>query len=277
MGQTTTRRRLLAGCGTALLTALAGCSAATPFVGKRIETDRTIDRQDAETLVVENDAGDVTVRGTDRDDLRVEVVKQSSGADVDLSKLELAVTRDGGRLQLEPNWTGNDSTLTGRPSMTLRIDVPTSLAVSKLQTEAGSIDARDLTGDLTASVETGDVTVRRVDGSVTADTETGSISIRAVETVGDLSVSTGDVTASVPAIDGDTEFSTETGDVEATLTGDVDAEIEASVSTGDVTTENLDLSNVDRGDDGLSATLGDGGPVLRLTTETGDVTIRREA
>lgn len=277
MSRDTTRRRLLAGCGTALLTALAGCSAATPFVGKETEATTTVGRRDAESLVVENDNGDVTVRAADRDDVQVRMVKQSSAAGVDLSNLELSTDREDGTLRLGSNWTGSDFALSGRPSMSLRIDVPASLAVSELHTEAGTVDARGLTGDLTATTEAGAVTLRRIDGTVTASSETGRVSVRETRAVGDLSTETGSVTARVPTIDGDTKFSSETGSVTVTLTGDVDAELTASTEVGTVTVENLDLADQTRSDNVVTGTLGEGGPEFELTAETGDVTVRRES
>jgi len=263
---------VLAGVGTMLSAAVAGCSGLTPFVGQRVESSERVALEGASSLAVDVDAGDVTVRSEDRDDVAVDVVKQSSSVGVDLSKFEFRVERPDDRVRLRGAWTG-DGGLSGGPSMDLDVRVPAALDVSTARTETGDVDVADVTGDVLARSSTGDVTVRSVAGAVRAETNTGDVVVEDVEAFAGASASTGDVDVEVPAVDGDTQVETSTGDVTAAIGSDVDALVRAETSTGDVDVSALDLSDATVGDEVASGTLGDGGPTLAFETSTGDVTL----
>ncbi|WP_202594679.1 DUF4097 family beta strand repeat-containing protein [Halolamina sediminis] len=273
MTRSPTRRRLLGGVGAALVAGLAGCTGATPFVGKRLEDDRTIPTDGATALAIDARVGDVTVRGEERDDLAVEMLKQSSSVGGDLSKLDLAVEREDGRLTLVTRYTGDSSLLGGTPTMDLTIRVPRSLRVAELAASVGDVRVEDVTGDLAVDSSVGDVTIENVDGAVTAEASTGDVRIEGASAIGDVRTDVGDLDLVVAAIDGDTAFESSTGDVDAVLSPELDAELEVQTSVGDVTVEGLSLGDGTRTESSASGTLGDGGPTLRVETSTGDVTL----
>lgn len=273
MNRSSTRRGLLAGIGATALAGLAGCTGATPFVGKRIEENRTIATEDATALSVDARVGDLIVRGEDREDVAVEMLKQSSSVGGDLSKLDLAVDRGGDRLSLATRYTGESSLLGGTPTMDLTIRVPRSFRVASLSASVGDVTVEDVTGDLSVDASVGDTTIRNVDGAVSARTSTGDVQIEGASAVGDIRTDVGDLDLAVAAIDGATTFETSTGDIEAALAPELDAELAAEASVGDVTVEGLTLQNGTRTESAASGTLGDGGPTLRVETSTGDITL----
>lgn len=270
---TTTRRRLLAGGAVAALTSLAGCSGLTPFVGKREEEIRTVPIEDANALTVTADLGDVTVRATDRNDVRARLVKQASSVTADISKLRFRVKRAGSELRLRSEWTGGDSLLGGTPSMDVELDVPRSLAVPRAETAVGDVTVTDVAGDTAAQSRTGDVRVERVDGAVMASSRTGDVHVRDPSVLGGANTRTGDVVVDIPAIDGETRITSRTGDVEAALSTDLDADLTAQSEVGDVSAQGLDLADDVRSETLVTGTLGDGGAALTLETETGDVVL----
>jgi DUF4097 and DUF4098 domain-containing protein YvlB len=289
MKESLSRRGLLAGGGAAVAAALAGCSGMTPFVGKREASTRTLPVEDATGLEAVVDVGDVTVSTADREDVHVEIVKQSSSVGADLSNLEFRVERPDDRLRLRGAWTGGGA-LAGTPSMNLDVTIPRSLAVARAETSTGDVDVRDAAGDLTVESNTGDLRVRDVDGDVratsstgdielvgvsglaTADASTGDVTIRDVGVTGGVAANTGDLEVDVPAIDGDTTLQSHTGDVAAAI-GEVDAELEARANVGDVSVSGLDLRDSTIDDDSATGTLGDGGPTLRVQANVGDVAL----
>jgi hypothetical protein len=268
-----TRRRALAGGAAALLASLAGCSGATPFVGKRTERTETVSVGDAERLSVRSAVGDVTLRATDRDDLDVHVVKQSSAVTADLSDLSFLVERDGGDLVLRSEWRGDGRLLGGRPSMDLDVALPRSFPVGLVESAVGDVTLDGVAGDVDVESETGDVRARGVAGSVRAVTSTGDVQVDAPERLRDVRTETGDVTVDVPALDGDTVVRAETGDVDAAVAPDLDADLRARTDTGDVSVTGLSLSDATREERVVVGTLGAGGPTLEFGTQTGDVTI----
>jgi hypothetical protein len=268
-----TRRGLLGGIGAAVVAGLSGCTGATPFVGKRIEDDRTIAVEDATALAIDARVGDVTVRGEARDDVAVHMVKQSSSVGGDLSKLDLATERADGRLTLATRYTGENSLLGGSPTMDLTIRVPRSFRVADIAASVGDVLVEDVAGDLHVDSSVGDVTVDGVDGTVSAQASTGDVTVESASAVGDVRADVGDLDLAVSAIDGDTTFATSTGDIDAAIAPELDAEIVAEASVGDVTVEGLSLQAGTETESSASGTLGDGGPTLRVETSTGDVTI----
>ncbi|MFC4543010.1 DUF4097 domain-containing protein [Halosolutus amylolyticus] len=286
-----TRRRLLGGGAAAGLLALAGCSASTPFVGRRVEDSETIALEGAETLTIESEAGDVTVSGEDRDDVHLDIVKQSSSIRADLDDLTLESERVDDRLEVRSTWDGSAGLFSSRPSMAIDAAVPRTLALDRIETSVGRIDVRDVAGDVTAATDTGRVDVRNLDGTlaartstgrvdvagvngaVTADTNTGRITIRDVGTIGDVTATTGRIEADVPSIDGDTLISASTGRITAAVSPELDAELEVRTNTGRIDVDELEMDEATVRDDRVTATLGDGGPTLRVETSTGRITL----
>ncbi len=272
MTETTTRRKLLAGAGASLLAGLAGCSGLTPFVGKREAYTERYDPADA--LEVECETGEVRVRAADRNDIEVGVVEESSSLNANLEALTLETERADGTLTLRTVYTGDTGPLSGRPSMDLDVTVPTDTAVRKAQTTTGRVDVRGTTGDLAVDVETGSIDVRNVSGTVNAASETGSIEIRGSDALGDVTTETGSIDADVNGLDGDTGVSAETGSVSLALAASLDAELDVRVETGTIDVAGLDLQNRSRSGGRLTGTLGEGGPTLRVDSETGRVELR---
>lgn len=270
----TTRRRLLGAGATGLLAAIAGCSSLTPFVGKRIEDERTVAADDGDAVTVGTDVGDVTVQTAAREDVAIEAVKQSSSATADLSELELSTERTDGRLRVQGEWNGESSTVGGQPSMDLTVVVPESVTVDRVATDVGDVEVRDVTGDLTVEAGTGDVTVERVDGRVDARTSTGDVTLRSIGVLGTVRTGTGDADVEVPAVEGDTTVRSEVGDLTARLAPDLDVDLVARSNVGDVSVGNLSLRTDRATEREVVGTLGDGGPTLTLATGTGDVSVR---
>ncbi|MGM0606115.1 MAG: DUF4097 family beta strand repeat-containing protein [Halobacteriota archaeon] len=273
MTRNTTRRRLLSGGLTALLASVAGCTGMTPFVGRRDEGTRTESVTDVDELAIEFDVGSLRIRSSDRDDVHVDYIRQSSSVTADISNLELRTERRDGRLTIISEWTGRKTIFGGRPSMDLDVEIPRSLPVTSIEGSVGSVDVAEVRGDLDVQTTTGSVTIEDLAGTVSAESTTGSIDISSPDRLGDVRASTGSVTVDVPAIDGDTELTTSTGSIDAAVAPDLDAELTVQTSTGRVDVEGIDLRNATQGRSVATGTLGEGGPSLDIETSTGSVTV----
>lgn len=270
-----TRRDLLAGGSVAVLGSIAGCSAMTPFVGTRLEETRTISTTDVNRLTARTALGDLTVSGTDRNDVRARVVKQSSSARTDLSKLQFVAERVDDELLLRSEWTGEPQTFDSRPSMDIELAMPRSLRVDQLATNTGDVEVSDVSGDSTVRSDTGDLTVERADGLIHASSQTGDVRIRSPAGIDAVRCETGDVHVDVPAIDGPTEITSSVGDIAAALGPELDAELTARTETGSISTEEFDVQDDQYAGARVDGTLGGGGPSLTIETDTGDVELSR--
>ncbi|SFB84553.1 Putative adhesin [Halobiforma haloterrestris] len=268
------RRTLLGGIAVTASAALAGCTGTTPFVGQQLARSDTVPAADVDALRVYGKTGEITVTGGDRDDVAVDIEKQSSSVRTDLENLELRSERTDGTLELRSEWDGTEGWLRSRPSMDLEIDVPRELALEEVSTSVGEVTVRDVAGDLRVDTSTGRIDVANVDGGVGASASTGRVEIRDVERLDDVSTSTGRIEVDVPAIDGDTSVTASTGRIEAAIDPDLDAELRVETSTGRIEIEGLELQDATRGDDVVTGALGDGGPTLRFETSTGRIELR---
>ncbi|MXV61390.1 DUF4097 family beta strand repeat protein [Natronorubrum sp. JWXQ-INN-674] len=269
----TSRRTLLGGAGASLLAALAGCSGSTPLVGRRIESNETISPDGAERLEVTGDVGEITVVGVGRDDVGLDIVKQSSSIRTDLDDLEFRTERDDDTLELRSEYDGSVGWFESQPTMDLDIEMPEALALERIDASIGRISVRDVTGDLTVETSTGEIDVSSVAGTVGARASTGDVEIREIDALGDVRTSTGRIEVDVPAIDGDTTVEASTGEIAAAIDPDLDADLHVSTSVGEVSVDGLELTDETREDNLVMGTLGDGGPTLRLETSTGRIDV----
>ena len=153
----------------------------TPFVGKRLESSERVAVNGASSLAVDVDAGDVTVRSEEREDVAVEVVKQSSSVGVDLSKFEFRVERPEDRVRLRGVWTG-EAGLSGGPSMDLDVRVPAPLAVSTAETSTGDVDVSGLELlDATVGEKVASGTIGDGGPTLAFETSTGDVMLTALD------------------------------------------------------------------------------------------------
>ena len=286
-----TRRRLLVGGASGIVTTLAGCTSMTPFVGQRLTSDFTVTPNEAETLSVHGDVGSITLRGEDRADVAVDVVKQSSSLETDLEELDVDATIRDGTLEISAEYMAELGWMESTPTADLDISIPETLAVERVEssvgqitiehvrgemdvvTSTGTIDVRNIEGDVSARSTTGRIAIESVAGAVSANATTGRVEIRDVGETGDVRTSTGRVDVEIQAIRGETRISTQTGRIEAAVAEDIDASIWARTSTGRISHDDIELHDVTSGSNDLRGDLGDGGPSLEFETSTGRITL----
>ena len=145
---------------------------------------------------------------------------------------------------------------------------------TNLETSGGDVGVSGLTGNLTARTSGGDVTLRDVAGDVSVKTSGGDITLENARGRVEAHTSGGDVTAELArgnAKGG--EIETSGGDIQIRVDPTVSLELDASTSSGEVTS-NLPLKVIGEiSPSRLHGTLGSGGETLRLHTNGGSVRI----
>lgn len=288
----TLSRRALLGGSTAVLAGLAGCTGpnAEVVVGKDDESRSTYDVSSG-SLRVDVEYGHVTVTETDGDAVSVRT-KKSGSLLASLSAVDIASRRDGDTVVVEGSYESGGF-LSSAPSVDVRIDVPSGVAVEEMsvtngdavvdgasiasgltvRTENGDAVAKRVDDDVGAETTNGDAVVERVAGFVTARSENGDATIRRCDGVDGAETTNGDVTAEVPAIREETTLSSVNGDVTARLGDELDATVVAVTENGDVSASDSSLSTETNTDAYVEGTVGDGTDELRVETTNGDVTV----
>ncbi|MDH4043583.1 MAG: DUF4097 domain-containing protein [Gemmatimonadota bacterium] len=123
------------------------------------------------------------------------------------------------------------------------------------RTVTGTVDATGLDGNAFLHAVSGGLRVSTA-GLATATTVTGSVT----------------ATIGLADWDRDLAFTTTVGDLDVTIPGDANAEVWATAPSGRISTAFPLRSSVSGG---MRGTIGSGGPLLRLTTVAGDITLRR--
>jgi|GEM_PF-642281 len=283
---TTSRRRILAGCGGLALSLTAGCSWIER--DEHASVDRQYDPTSFQAVAVEGTTGSVSV--TTGTAFRVHGEKLAASDDA-IDALSLTERRDGDRLVLETS-VGDGPWPTGwwrQPRFDLEIEVPASVRVERTQTANGDIEITSVAGPITARADTGDVYVSDVNGAVDAGTDTGDVIVRDVDApisaqsetgsitadgvVQDVRTDTGAVETTVRGLEGQPSIVSETGDVSLALESSLDATVSVTTDMGELTTHGGGFADVERSETGGTVVVGDGGDQIEVATDTGSVSI----
>jgi DUF4097 and DUF4098 domain-containing protein YvlB len=238
-------------------------------------------------LVVDASASDVSVTG--RPESGAHVVITSKRADLeDLFTFHFDEEPGGVRIAVRKR-----STLSWPKSLEVRMDVqvPTKTNVeirtgggdvkvshiegeTNLETSGGDVEVSGLAGNLTARTSGGDIKLRDLTGEVRVRTSGGDITLENASGRVEAHTSGGDVNVALArgnAKGG--EIETSGGDIKIRVDPTVSLELDASTSSGEVTS-NLPLKVTGViSPSRLHATLGSGGETLRLHTNGGSVHI----
>lgn len=128
--------------------------------------------------------------------------------------------------------------------------------------------------ELDAVTVNGDVDIRGLASRVDATTVNGSIEI---ETRGSARATTvnGGITARMGRIDSSVEFTTVNGSVDLTLPGSTHADVEMSTVNGSIETDFPITVRGRWGPRSARGEIGDGGPMLEVTTVNGSIRLHR--
>jgi DUF4097 and DUF4098 domain-containing protein YvlB len=148
-----------------------------------------------------------------------------------------------------------------------------------LRTGDGSIRGRRLSGELKVATGDGSIRISDADGTLRAQTGDGSINVGGA--LSDVTVHTGDGTVTLSssggsAAQGEWSISTGDGSVTLELPEDFNADLDARTGDGQISLDNLRVSNVmgRMAKNRLRGQLGSGGRLLRIRTGDGSITLR---
>ncbi|MEQ9105397.1 MAG: hypothetical protein RIE53_11960 [Rhodothermales bacterium] len=230
---------------------------------------RNFDVRPGGALEVDMDFGDLVVRTTRDNQVRVEVER-----DLDVDLHELTIEARGNRVVIESEYDEN-----GRRWNNVRVDVtvymPESWSVA-FNTGAGNVEIDPVDGDVTGSTGAGNVTLDGVGGLTDLQTGAGNIEVEAAG--GRIDVRTGagnvDVTL-VRALDKRSELRSGAGNVTVYVAKDLSLDIDARASVGSASCA---FGLRERGEflsRSCEGEINGGGPELSLSSGVGNVSVRR--
>lgn len=129
-------------------------------------------------------------------------------------------------------------------------------------------------GQLTIRNTNGEIRVISVAGFVKIESTNGDIELTGIEKGAEVTATNGRVQIEMARVgDGGLRCETTNGQIIVTVPAGAKANISASVVNGVVHTENLNIASPESNHRRLDATIGGGGPAIRLSTTNGEVKI----
>ena len=174
--------------------------------------------------------------------------------------------REGRRVEVSNRGGGLEA------SADLEISVPRGKRIL-VALAAGSIDARNVDGDLHLDTGSGDITARGASGSLNLDTGSGNVTVDGAD--GDVSIDTGSGNVEARSIRGP-ELSVDTGSGDVVVAGVEAEEVEVDTGSGSVTLQGLRAGRigVDTGSGEVVVETIAGSASIHVDTGSGDVTVR---
>ena len=135
------------------------------------------------SLIVDDDAGDVTVIGSDGDTVEIQIVKTGnaptlSRAEIDLDNIKYDIKQDDNKITI--TYKTNKATTNHIDTVDFVIVVPGDTSVD-IETGFGKISVSDITGNATLVNEFGDVSVEKVKGGLSVISQSGTMKFNSVE------------------------------------------------------------------------------------------------
>ena len=281
--------------------------AALPLAGQEGESfDRIIDIDGGKPVhfnFIDVD-GSLTFSTWDRDQVEIHVRKETRVRDPKrasrlLKEIRTVLDHRGNSIRLEMRYPHIRGFIIGIHD-TDRIDVTTEIRVParthitcrtedgsirgsgvhgdlKIETEDGSIRISDITGEVSAVSEDGRIILENITGGVTAECEDGDILFSGETTRLRLENQDGDIDAAVLSgsrMETDWWIESEDGDIELSLPLDFPADFYIITEDGDIDSR-LPITLHDIASRSkLKGKLNQGGKMLTLKTEDGDITLR---
>jgi DUF4097 and DUF4098 domain-containing protein YvlB len=227
----------------------------------RTVVERSV-RLGARTLVIDAEAGSVTVVGTDGDtaELRFEQVARGSSATTAQKKLGRMSIEEAGDGEIYQYVVRTDDAEGTQVNVEARVPRATPLQIG---------------------LENGTVRLSGTAGNIGVEAENGSI--EAAGLAGqrvDLRTTLGNVEAGFAALstEADVRLETENGALVLALPAEANATVDASTETGSISVQGLGFTDRNLDEDGVSqrfrGRLGQGGAKVRAVTEVGTITLR---
>jgi phage baseplate assembly protein gpV len=212
-------------------------------------TELTFDLGATPYLELDSFAGNVTVRATDGDTIRVIATKRASRQSyLDNINIDWDEMEDGLRIK-----TSHQGTRLGNVSVDFEITVPDGARLD-LDTAAGNVTIQDVAGEIQAHSGAGNVTVLGASGSLRLDTGADNVDYEGTPRA-------------------DCRFDTGAGNITLRLPSDVDVEVVLDTGVGNVSVGGFDVDGtVNRGRvDGVIGTGTQGS--IRANTGAGNINL----
>lgn len=224
---------------------------------------------------VQNANGDIKISQWAEDYVEVYAKKKTNHGEDELAKVDIEVTVDD-VMKIRTKYLEKNV----RVSVKYDIKVPRGVIVQKVKTSNGEIELNGTEGDTKAMTSNGEIYVFDVEGIVSLQTSNGEIEVRRTAGVLEANTSNGEVYVEVHNIpEGGTNISSSNGSIDVYISDEVNADLRAATSMGNVHIKDLELRSrfkvTSQASTLLTGEIGKGGGLISVSTSNGEIEIHR--
>ena len=268
------------------------------------EIRKTFEINDNTGLIIDNLNGPVKITGWDKDFVDVLIIKKTSRGSEALDKVDIVMIQKNDIIIETKHLSKNP-----KVSVSYELNVPKELLLKSIKssngsisitgagivdivhTSNGSISLEKCEGKINADTSNGSITAENIDGSVIANTSNGrirlvnitgfadantsngSIQIYNVVSIGNAKTSNGSIKAQIAELSNDVDIKSSNGSITLYLANNIDADIEASTSSGKVRLHDFAITADNISKSFVSGIIGNGGNLLKLDTSNANIHI----
>ncbi|MCK4504979.1 MAG: DUF4097 family beta strand repeat protein [Candidatus Aegiribacteria sp.] len=220
------------------------------------------------TIYVATFNGDIDIEWYHEDEMSLEITKSSWRSEEELEKAEVVIITDS-----ITSITAHKLDDSADVGVSLSLLLPMRTAIRVLETSNGDVTVNDGIGNAEVNTSNGDVTFSNFDGTVDIKTSNGDIIVWG-GTLTEAKTSNGSIEAGIYNIPPEgIVLDTSNGNIIIKVLQGLNAQINMDTSNGSITIDAEYLTDVRISDSDGRATLGEGGPIIRLDTSNGDIEV----
>jgi len=254
-----------------LFLALTVCFATGIVYGEDVVREETITATLAADKPVSicNINGDITVEGWDSDQVEVVYIITCDDQE-EMDAIDVLCDLSNGiecEVEYDEDWDGNHS-----GEVVFLVKVPENLALDYELTDVnGDVSLSSARGTVRIEVVNGDITAADFDGEAVLVVVNGSVTASGIPELDEISIVNGDITCFVSELNNDLSLSGVNGEITVNLAATVKVEIDTI--HGDIDVSDSFNARIEEEIVGASATFGEGGHLIEISTVSGDIEI----
>jgi DUF4097 and DUF4098 domain-containing protein YvlB len=210
---------------------------------------------------IRNTNGRIRVEAGGKDTIEVVATRRvkapsEAQAKATLAEYEIEETKSGSHIKLESRNERFSFMVNRSKSVDYAVRVPSWVNIT-LDSTNGEIEVVGVGGMLRAESTNGDIRATSLEGGANVETTNGNVHLEFTRLA-----------------EGGLKSSTTNGDITVSLPRDVKASLSARVTNGTINATDLSLTTTEQSRRRLEASIGGGGPQVRLSTTNGEIRVR---
>ena len=228
------------------------------------------------SIKISNVSGDIKVVGYDGSTVTVTGTKKGRNPE----QVEIVDRSSEGRVDVGVEYPDCHNGCNASVDFEVRVPRSVNFNFEKLSTASGDVEVENIQGNLKANTASGDVTIKNSRGTIKANSASGEVRVNDVEGEVNASTASGDVEVTITRLEGtgNMSFSSASGDVNARMPSNLDADVSLSTVSGNVKTDFPIEVEKERWGAGSRARgkIGNGTRLVKLSSASGDVSLMRQ-